>query len=53
MVNHRLGTAALLAFFAPAPLFAAEGPLAYSVDEETQSYTITASDSAVSVVAPH
>ena len=33
MINHRLGTVALLAFFAPAPLFAA-GPLAFSVDEQ-------------------
>ena len=41
MMNHRLGTVALLAFFAPAPLFAAAGPLAFSVDEKTQSYTIT------------
>ena len=41
MINHRLGTVALLAFFAPAPLFAAAGPLAFSVDEKTQSYTIT------------
>ena len=41
MINHGLGTATLLAFFAPAPLFAAAGPLAFSVDEKTQSYTIT------------
>ena len=41
MINHRLGTVALLAFFAPAPLFAAAGHLAFSVDKETQSYTIT------------
>lgn len=41
MINPRFGTIALLAFFAPAPLFAAEGPLAFSVDEKTQSYTIT------------
>jgi hypothetical protein len=33
--------AGLLAFFAAAPLFAASGPLAFSVDEKTQSYTIT------------
>ncbi len=39
MINHRLGTVALVAFFAPGPLFAA-GPLAFSVDEKTQSYTI-------------
>ncbi len=47
MMNHRLGTVALLAFFAAAPLFAAAprfaatGPLAFSVDKKTQSYTIT------------
>ncbi len=41
MMNHRFGTVALLAFFAPAPLFAAAGPLAFSVDEKSQSYTIT------------
>jgi len=41
MINHRLGTVALLASFAPAPLFAAAGPLVFSVDEKTQSYTIT------------
>jgi hypothetical protein len=41
MIDHRLGTIALLAFFAPIPLFAVAGPLAFSVDEETQSYTIT------------
>jgi hypothetical protein len=41
MINPRLAAVALLAFFAPAPLFAAEGPLAISVDEKTQSYTIT------------
>jgi len=40
MINYRLGTVALLAFFAPALLFAA-GPLAFSVDEKTRSYTIT------------
>lgn len=40
MMNYRLGTVVLLAFFAPASLFAA-GPLAFSVDQETQSYTIT------------
>lgn len=40
MINHRLGTVALLAFFAPASVFAA-GPLAFSVDKKTQSYTIT------------
>ena len=41
MINHRLGTVVLLAFFAPTPLFAAAGHLAFSVDEETQGYTIT------------
>ena len=41
MMNLRHGTAALLVFFASAPLFAAPGPLAFSVDKETQSYTIT------------
>lgn len=41
MVNRRLGTVALLAFFASARLFAAAGPLAFSVDEEPQSYMIT------------
>lgn len=40
MINHRLGIVTLLAIFAPAPLFAA-GPMAFSVDEKTQSYTIT------------
>ena len=40
MINHRLGTVALLAFLAPATVLAA-GPLAFSVDEKTQSYTIT------------
>ncbi len=40
MINHRLGIVAMLAFFGPAPLWAA-GPLAFSVDEKTQSYTIT------------
>jgi len=41
MMNHRRGPVALLAFFAPASLFAAAGPLAFSVDDKTQSYTIT------------
>ena len=41
MINHKFGTVMLLAFFAPAPLFATAGPLAFSVDEKTQSYTIT------------
>lgn len=40
MITRRLGVVALLAFFVPAPLFAA-GPLAFSVDDKTQSYTIT------------
>lgn len=47
MVNRRLGTVTLLALFAPAPLFAAAGPLAFSVDEEKQSYTITEQGRAV------
>lgn len=41
MIHHSLGTVTLLAFFAPASLFAAADPLAFSVDEKTQSYTIT------------
>ncbi|NUQ65714.1 MAG: PmoA family protein [Pirellulales bacterium] len=41
MMNHRRGIVALMAIFIPAPLFAATGPLAFSVDEKTQSYTIT------------
>ena len=41
MIDYRLGTVALLAFFAPQPLVAAGGPLAISVDEKPQSYTIT------------
>jgi hypothetical protein len=41
MMNRGLGTVALLAFFASVPLFAAAGPLAFSVDKKTQSYTIT------------
>lgn len=40
MINPKLGTLALLAFFVPASLFAAR-PLAFSVDDEAQSYTIT------------
>lgn len=40
MTNRRLAIVALLTFFTSAPLFAA-GPLAVSVDEKTQSYTIT------------
>ncbi len=41
MVNRRLRIVLMLAFFVPAPLIAASEPLAFSVDEETQSYTIT------------
>ena len=41
MVNRRFGIATLLAFFVQAPLCAAVGPLAFSVDEAAQSYTIT------------
>lgn len=40
MINRRFGIVAMLAFFAPTPLFAA-GQLAFSMDEKTQSYTIT------------
>jgi hypothetical protein len=40
MINHRFAIVTLLTLFAPAPLFA-EGPLTFSVDEKTQSYTIT------------
>lgn len=40
MIHRRLLSVALLAFAVPASLFAA-GPLAVSVDEKTQSYTIT------------
>jgi len=40
MIDDRLALVTLLAFLAPAPLFGA-GPLAFSVDEKTQSYTIT------------
>lgn len=40
MMHPRLGIVAMLALLAPAPLFAA-GPLAFSVDEKTRSYTIT------------
>lgn len=40
MMNYRFGTVVLLALFAPAPLFAA-GPLGFSVEQKTQSYTIT------------
>lgn len=39
MPNRRLAT--LLVFFASLSLFAAPGPLAFSVDQETQSYTIS------------
>ena len=41
MINRRLGTVALFAFFASAPLIMAAGPLAISIDGKTQSYTIT------------
>lgn len=41
MINPRLGIVTLLALLTSAPLFAATGPLAISVDEKTQSYTIT------------
>jgi len=41
MVNRRFSIAAVLAFFASAPLLAETGPMAFSVDEKTQSYTIT------------
>jgi hypothetical protein len=41
MINHRFRTVALLAFFTSVSLFAAAGPLAISVDEKAQSYTIT------------
>ena len=41
MINHRLETIAMLAFFASTPLLAAAEPLAFSVDDKTQSYTIT------------
>ena len=41
MLNRRLGIILLVAFFIPAPFVLAAGPLAFSVDEKTQSYTIT------------
>ncbi len=41
MINRRLGIVAILALLVSAPLFAAEGPMAFSVDEDAQSYTIT------------
>ena len=41
MKNYKLGTAALLMFLAAAPLLAAEGTMAFSIDKKTQSYTIT------------
>lgn len=41
MTKHRLELAAILAFFVAAPQYAAAGPLAFTVDEKTQSYTIT------------
>ena len=40
MMNRESWTVALLALFTPVQLFAAPGPLAFSVDEKTQSYTI-------------
>ena len=40
MISRTFGTVMLSAFLAPAPLFATTGPLAFSVDEKTQSYTI-------------
>ncbi len=39
MMNYRLGTVVLLAFCSPSLLLA--GPMGVSVDEKTQSYTIT------------
>lgn len=41
MMNRESWTAALMALLTPMPLCAAQGPLAFSVDEKTQSYTIT------------
>ena len=41
MVNHRLEIVALFALCVPAGLVVAAGPLAFAVDEATQSYTIT------------
>lgn len=40
MINRMLATVALATLFASAPAFAA-GPLAFTVDKKTQSYTIT------------
>jgi len=40
MIHHRLAAVSLLVLFVPASVFAA-GPLAFSVDDKTQSYTIT------------
>ena len=47
MINHRLGTVVLLAFFAPAPLFAAAGHLAFSVDETGLRVALCATQGAV------
>lgn len=41
MINQKRGTAALATFFIVAPLFAETGPLAFSVDDKKQAYTIT------------
>jgi hypothetical protein len=41
MIHPKLGTVALLASFALAPVLAAAAPMAFSVDQKTQSYTIT------------
>ncbi|HPA19031.1 MAG TPA: PmoA family protein [Verrucomicrobiae bacterium] len=41
MIHRMCGAAALLVFSVSAPLFAETGPLAFSVDEKTHSYTIT------------
>lgn len=41
MISRRRGIVTLLALCVPASLFAAEEPLAFSVDDATQSYTIT------------
>lgn len=44
MIDHWLEMAARLAIFAAASLPVAAGPLAFSVDEKTRSYTITEGD---------
>ena len=41
MIDRKLSIATLLAFFLPTSLSAATGPMAFSVDEQTRSYTIT------------